>query len=165
MFSDTQDLGKVSLTLHGAYNNETTYEKLSIVSYDNCGWISKKTTTGNRPSRTDDEFWQLLGDGDYSTQIFMRKEFERYHDAVNKTIRTIRDAEGNVTRVEVSADDFDSTTTYTRNNKVVTVITNLVPKTGAYSYLKTLVTRDDVITQTYTMIDKLTGEDVGIIDD
>lgn len=55
------DLGKVMVVPKGAYNANTTYEVLDLVTYNGSSYIALKSTKGNVP--TNATYWQLHGQG------------------------------------------------------------------------------------------------------
>lgn len=55
------DLGKVMVVPKGAYNANTTYEILDLVTYNGSSYIALKNTKGNVPTNT--TYWQLHGQG------------------------------------------------------------------------------------------------------
>lgn len=56
----TKDLGKVMMTMEGEYNSEREYEVLSVVSFEDISYISKKNVPSNIPV-TNKEYWQFFG--------------------------------------------------------------------------------------------------------
>lgn len=52
------DLGKIGMTTEGAYNSDTTYEKLDVVSYDGGSYTSR--INNNRLPLTNPLGWQLI---------------------------------------------------------------------------------------------------------
>jgi len=63
------DLGKVGITVKGEYDNTFPYEKQTVVSYQNGGYISKSSTTGNLP--TDANYWTKLVSGAEATDLIL----------------------------------------------------------------------------------------------
>lgn len=55
------DLGRVRIVPKGAYNANTTYEMLDLVTYNGSSYIALKSTKGNLPTNT--TYWQLHGQG------------------------------------------------------------------------------------------------------
>ena len=55
------ELGKVMVVPKGAYNANTTYEILDLVTYNGSSYIALKSTKGNVPTNT--TYWQLHGQG------------------------------------------------------------------------------------------------------
>lgn len=64
------DLGKIGLTTAGAWDSSTTYERLTVVTYNGSAYVSRRTTVGVPPG-TNDNHWQLIAvassDGSGST--------------------------------------------------------------------------------------------------
>ena len=56
-----EDLGKVMVVPKGAYNANTTYEILDLVTYNGSSYVALKSTKGNVPTNT--AYWQLHGQG------------------------------------------------------------------------------------------------------
>lgn len=50
--------GRILIMPKGAYNSETTYEMLDLVSHNGTSWICKKTCVGIAPS--EGEYWQHM---------------------------------------------------------------------------------------------------------
>lgn len=55
-----KDLGKIMMTMEGEYNPEREYEILSVVSFEDISYISKKNVPSNIPV-TNKEYWQFFG--------------------------------------------------------------------------------------------------------
>ena len=53
--------GRVAPVPKGAYNNNTAYTRLDIVSYNGSSYICTQATTGNLPTNT--TYWQMLAQG------------------------------------------------------------------------------------------------------
>ena len=58
----TKDLGKVMITIEGEHSLKREYEVLSVVSFENISYISKKNVPSNIPV-TNTEYWQLIARG------------------------------------------------------------------------------------------------------
>ena len=52
--------GRILIMPKGAYNPNTTYEMLDMVSYNGTTWLAKKTVTGIAPSDGSNEFWHNM---------------------------------------------------------------------------------------------------------
>lgn len=60
----TNNLGKVSVTTAGAWNSATTYDKLTIVSYNNTAYISMQGSTNIQPGSVPGaSYWMQLVSG------------------------------------------------------------------------------------------------------
>ena len=60
----TNNLGKVSVTTAGAWNSATTYDKLTIVSYNNTAYISLQGSTNIQPGSVPGaSYWMRLVSG------------------------------------------------------------------------------------------------------
>lgn len=56
-------LGKIGLTLEGAYDAAKTYDKLVCVTHDGRSWVSRKAVpVGMVPSAENIEYWQMISE-------------------------------------------------------------------------------------------------------
>ena len=55
------DLGKISITIEGAYSTTTNYERLSIVNFNGSSYVSKVDNNLNNPL-TDVNFWEIIAE-------------------------------------------------------------------------------------------------------
>ena len=57
------NLGRVGFMPKGAYNPDTTYKRLAVVTYKNCTYASRKDGNVGHEPVGDDEWWQRIVDG------------------------------------------------------------------------------------------------------
>lgn len=56
------DAGRIGFLIKGTYDATATYEFLDVVTYQGSSYVAKRTTTGNVPVASSDD-WQLLAGG------------------------------------------------------------------------------------------------------
>ena len=56
-----QSAGRILLIPKGDYSESSTYTMLDIVNHNNASWVCKKECTGQEPSESNTEFWQIFG--------------------------------------------------------------------------------------------------------
>lgn len=111
-----QVLGKVLIVMRGEYDNEETYERLDVVTYNGSSYIAKKETIGNLP--TDNSFWSILAKKGDSYEI-NKDDLEKVKGEVANIIKpdlqkTIQNILGSITSgtplVVSSVDEMTDTT-------------------------------------------------------
>ena len=56
------DAGRILIIPKGAWESETTYEMLDVVSYGYGSWIAKKASVGIEPSDENSDYWFKMVD-------------------------------------------------------------------------------------------------------
>jgi hypothetical protein len=146
------DLGKISITIEGAYSTTTNYERLSIVNLNGSSYISKVDNNLNNPLN-DVNFWEIIAEkGDSidevgaddvtetATRVFVTPSEKT---AITHSNRSILDAitESFTTALKT---DYDGAVTWITTNET-NILNHLASTSNPHSVTKAQVGLSNVV--------------------
>lgn len=86
--SEIRTLGPVGLNPVGEYQENTSYERLDLVSHNGSSYVALKETLGHEV--TDTEYWQRIADGEHGDGVHLNSAGSALvNPRIDKWIKTL----------------------------------------------------------------------------